>query len=66
MRQDPTYGIVNDQLWDLDLEEPVLILTDTDAEDDACVEQFLSQAVTSINPILVLSPDDEVVCYYDE
>jgi hypothetical protein len=62
----PTYGIINDQLWDLDLEEPVLILTDIDAEDDACIEQFLSQAVTSINPILVLAPDGEVVCYYDE
>ena len=36
------YGIIDGVVWDLDIEEPVLILSDIDASDKACVEQFLA------------------------
>ena len=40
------YAIIDGIMWDLDIEEPVLILSNTDAEDKECVEQFLEIALS--------------------
>jgi hypothetical protein len=42
------YAIIDGLMWDLDIEEPVLILSDIDASDKECVEQFLDIALTSV------------------
>ena len=42
------YGIIDDELWDLDMEEPVSVLNDTDAEDEAYIEELLQQALINL------------------
>jgi len=42
------YGIIGDELWNLDTEEPVEMLTDRDEEDEAYVEELLAQAIANI------------------
>ena len=37
-----TYAVIDGIIWDLDIEEPVLMVSDIDASDKACVEQFLA------------------------
>ena len=39
------YAIIGDEVWDLDIEEPVERLSDTDASDEACLNEFLAQAL---------------------
>ena len=46
------YAIIGDELWDLDIEEPVERLTDTDASDEAYLNEFLALAL--------LEEDDQV------
>jgi hypothetical protein len=50
------YGIIGDELWDLDIEEPVEMLSDTDALDEAYLNEFLAQAMDNLD-----SEEDE--CY---
>ena len=47
------YAIINDELWDMDTEEPVEQLSDTDASDEAYLNEFLALA------LLDLEEDDE-------
>jgi len=47
------YAIIGDELWDLDIEEPVERLSDTDASDEAYLNEFLAQAM------LELKDDDD-------
>ena len=42
------YGIIDDELWDLDMEEPVSVLNDTDAEDEMYIEELLQQALINL------------------
>ena len=42
------YGIIGDELWNLDTEEPVEMLTDRDEEDEAYVEELLAQAIANL------------------
>ena len=42
------YGIIGDELWNLDTEEPVEMLTDRDEEDEAYVEALLAQAIANL------------------
>ena len=42
------YGIIGDELWNLDTEEPVEQLTDRDAEDAEYVEELLAQAMANL------------------
>ena len=39
------YAIIGDELWDLDIEEPVERLSDTDASDEAYLNEFLALAL---------------------
>ena len=36
------YAIIGDEVWDLDIEEPVELLSDTDASDEAYLNMFLA------------------------
>ena len=42
------YGIIGDELWNLDTEEPVENLTDRDAEDEAYVEELFREEIANI------------------
>ena len=48
------YGIIGDEVWDLDIEEPIELLSDTDALDEAYLNEFLAQAISNL--------DDEDEC----
>jgi len=50
------YGIIGDMIWDLDIEEPVELLSDTDALDEASLNEFLAQAIANLD-------SDEAECY---
>jgi len=39
------YAIIGDEVWDLDIEEPVERLSDTDATDEAYLNEFLALAL---------------------
>ena len=42
------YGMIGDELWNLDTEEPVEQLTDRDAEDAEYVEELLREAMANL------------------
>ena len=42
------YVFIGDTLWDMDTEEPVEQLSDTDALDEAYLNEFLAQAVLEL------------------
>jgi hypothetical protein len=39
------YAIIGDEVWDLDIEEPVERLSDTDATDELYLDEFLALAL---------------------
>ena len=49
------YAIIGDELWNLDIEEPVEQLSDTDATDELYLDEFLALAT------LELGVDDEAL-----
>ena len=49
------YAIIGDELWNLDIEEPVEQLSDTDATDELYLDEFLALAT------LELEVDDEAL-----
>jgi len=49
------YAIIGDEVWDLDIEEPVERLSDTDATDELYLDEFLALAT------LELGVDDEAL-----
>ena len=49
------YTIIGDEVWDLDIEEPVERLSDTDATDELYLDEFLALAT------LELGVDDEAL-----
>jgi hypothetical protein len=42
------YAIIGDEVWDLDIEEPVEQLSDTDATDETYLNEFLAQAMLEL------------------